>query len=188
MKTPDMQTPQKTLRVWDPFVRLFHWLLVLGIAAAWLTSSVRDDTHQWIGIGIGVLLVARIVWGFIGPHYARFSQFIRSPLATFEYLVSILTGSAQRYIGHNPAGAAMVVFLLLAVSATVATGWLITTDAYYGDDMMQTLHSLCAYSVIGPAIFHVFGVFSASRHHHENLIKAMVTGKKRVAAPEDVDD
>lgn len=82
----------------------------------------------------------------------------------------------------------MVVVLLLTVSATVATGWLMTTDAYYGDDMMQSLHSLCAYGVVGLAIIHVFGVFSASRHHHENLVKAMLTGEKRSAAPEDVDD
>jgi cytochrome b len=182
-----MQTSSVTKRVWDPFVRLFHWSLVLGMAAAWVTSSSRGDTHQWIGLAIGVLLAARILWGFVGTHYARFSQFIRGPSATFEYLISILTGSERRYLGHNPAGAAMIVCLLLAIAATVTTGWLMTTDTYYGDDMMQALHSLCAYGVIGLAIVHVFGVIQASRHHHENLVKAMLTGEKRGAEADDID-
>lgn len=188
MKFPDMQKSSATKRVWDPFVRLFHWSLVLAMAAAWITSSSRDDTHQWIGLAIGALLAARILWGFIGTRYARFSQFIRNPRTSITYLIAILKGSEQRYLGHNPAGALMILSLLLAIIATVATGWLMTTDAYYGDDAMQELHSLCAYSVIGLAIFHVFGVVMASRHHGENLVKAMVTGEKRAAAPGEIDD
>ena len=169
-------------------MRLFHWSLVLAMAAAWITSSSRGDTHQWIGLAIGALLAARILWGFVGTHYARFSQFIRSPRASIAYIFALLKGSEQRYLGHNPAGALMILCLLFTIIATVATGWLMTTDAYYGDDLMQGLHSLCAYSVIGLAIFHVFGVVMASRHHHENLVKAMVTGKKRIAAQDEIDD
>jgi cytochrome b len=183
-----MQTSTQTKRVWDPFVRLFHWSLVLGMAAAWITSSIREDTHQWIGLAIGGLLAARILWGFIGTHYARFSQFIRKPSTSIAYLFAILKGSEQRYLGHNPAGALMILALLLTIMATIFTGWLITTDAYYGDDSMQDIHSLFAYSVIGLAIFHVFGIAMASRHHRENLAKAMFTGEKRNAAPGDVDD
>jgi cytochrome b len=182
-----MQTSNRTLRVWDPFVRLFHWSLVLGMAAAWISSTSRDDTHQWIGLAIGALLLARILWGFVGTRYARFSQFIRSPRTSIAYLVSIIKGSERRYLGHNPAGALMILALMLSIIATVATGWLMTTDTYYGDDTMQELHSLCADGVIGLAILHVFGVVLASRHHHENLVKAMVTGEKREAAPGDID-
>lgn len=183
-----MQKSSATKRVWDPFVRLFHWSLVIAMVAAWITSSSRDDMHQWIGLAIGALLVARIIWGFVGTRYARFSQFIRSPRTSITYLFAILKGSEHRYLGHNPAGALMILCLLLAIIATVATGWLMTTDAYYGDEMMQELHSLFAYSVIGLAIFHIIGIVMASRHHHENLVKAMVTGEKRIAAPGDVDD
>ncbi|MEO6608113.1 MAG: cytochrome b/b6 domain-containing protein [Aestuariivirga sp.] len=182
-----MQTSTQTKRVWDPVVRLFHWSLVLGMGAAWITSSIRDDTHQWIGLAIGGLLAVRILWGFIGTHYARFSQFIRKPSTSIAYLFEILKGSEQRYLGHNPAGALMILCLLAAILATVATGWLMTTDAYYGDDAMQELHSLCAYSVIGLAILHIFGVVMASRHHRENLVAAMFTGKKRGPAPGDID-
>jgi cytochrome b len=157
------------------------------MAAAWLTSSSRDDTHQWIGLAIGVLLTARIIWGFVGSHNARFTQFVRSPRVSIAYLVSIIKGSEQRYLGHNPAGAVMILFLMVSIIATVTTGWMMTTDAYYGDDTMQVLHSLCAYSVIGLAIIHVFGVILASRHHHENLVKAMVTGEKRSAETGDVE-
>jgi len=182
-----MATSHKTTRVWDPFVRLFHWSLVGGMAAAILTSSSRDDTHQWIGLAIGVLLAARILWGFVGTHYARFTQFVRSPRVSITYIFSIIQGSEQRYLGHNPAGAMMILILMLSIIVTVATGWLMTTDVYYGDDTMQELHSLCAYSVIGLAIIHVFGVILASRHHHENLVRAMVTGEKRSAEIDDVE-
>ena len=168
-------------------MRLFHWSLVVGMAAAWVTSSSRDDTHQWIGLAIGVLVAARILWGFIGTRYARFSQFVKGPRTSLAYLLSIVKGSEQRYLGHNPAGALMILCLLATITATVTTGWLMTTDAYYGDDSMQELHSICADSVILLAIVHVFGVVVASRHHHENLVKAMVTGEKPAAAPADVD-
>ncbi len=187
MSNPDTQSSPQTKRVWDLFVRVFHWSLVLGIGAAWITSATRDDTHQWIGLAIGGLLAARILWGFIGTHYARFSQFIRKPGTSLAYLFSILKGSEQRYLGHNPAGALMILCLMLTIASTVTTGWLMTTDAYYGDDAMQELHSWCAYSVIGLAILHVFGVTMASRHHRENLVAAMFTGEKRKAGPDDVD-
>ena len=82
----------------------------------------------------------------------------------------------------------MILALLLTIMATVFTGWLMTTDTFYGDDVMQALHSISAYSVIGLAILHVLGVLMASHHHRENLFKAMFTGEKRSAGPKDIDD
>jgi len=186
MKTPDTDTQSNTIRVWDPLIRLFHWSLVAAMLAAWLTSTWRNDTHQWIGLAIGVLVSIRVIWGFVGSKYARFVQFIRSPLVCLKYLYSILIASEKRYIGHNPAGALMIAALLISISATIITGYSMTTDRFFGDDAMQQAHSICAYCVILLALFHVCGVALASHRHKENLVASMITGKKRRPEAEDV--
>ncbi|MDE2383762.1 MAG: cytochrome b/b6 domain-containing protein [Alphaproteobacteria bacterium] len=186
MRSPDTQKPGATLRVWDPFVRLFHWSLVGGMAAAWFTSSIRSDTHQWIGLGVAALVGLRIVWGFAGSRHARFANFIKGPRVVLNYIGALAWGTERRYLGHNPAGGAMILVLLTDILITVLTGWLMTTDAWYGDDAMQLAHSAFAYSVVGLVIFHLGGVALASLRHRENLVRAMVTGQKRAPAPEDV--
>ncbi|MEP6826955.1 MAG: cytochrome b/b6 domain-containing protein [Aestuariivirga sp.] len=185
MYEPDAQKSGAMLRVWDIFVRLFHWSLVAGMAAAWFTSSIRSETHQWIGLAVAALVIARIVWGFVGKGNARFAGFIKGPITVTRYLVDIVRGSERRYIGHNPAGGAMIVALLLCILATAFTGWLMTTDAYYGDDTMQFTHSAFAYAVVGLIILHIAGVALASFRHRENLPRAMITGLKRGPAGDD---
>ncbi|MBC8157857.1 MAG: cytochrome b/b6 domain-containing protein [Alphaproteobacteria bacterium] len=113
---------QARLRVWDPFIRIFHW----GLLAAFIVAKVTEDeplaVHVWAGYVIGVLVVARIVWGFTGPKYARFSDFFYPPRTVLSYLRDVLRGRAPRYVGHNPAGGAMIIVLLFCLSATVFTG------------------------------------------------------------------
>jgi cytochrome b len=183
---PDVQLPVKTLRVWDLLVRIFHWSLVITFASAWLTSATRDDTHQWLGLAAATLIGLRVVWGIIGKPYARFTQFIRSPLTVLHYIFSIFRGTEARYIGHNPAGGFMVLALLAGVASTAIAGWLMTTDAYFGDDTMQAIHSLCANTMLVLVVLHVGGVLLASLRHSENLVKAMITGFKRSPQKGDV--
>jgi len=175
-----------SLRVWDPFLRLFHWSLVAGMAAAWFTSSIRGEAHQWIGLAVAALVGLRLIWGFAGKGYARFSSFVRSPLVVARYLIDILRGSERRYLGHNPAGGAMIVALILCILGTCLTGWLMTTDAWYGEDKMQFTHSAFAYSVVGLVVVHLGGVILASIRHKENLVAAMINGKKRAPGEGDV--
>lgn len=186
MRVPDVQKRENTMRVWDLIVRFFHWSLVVCITLAWLTSSIRGEAHQWIGQFAGGLVVLRILWGFCGSRYARFSNFIRSPRTIGAYLYQIARGTEKRYLGHNPAGGAMVVALVVMILLTVFTGWLMTTDTYYGDDFMQGLHSICAYTVLMMVVFHLFGVILASMRHHENLVRAMITGRKRQPSQDDI--
>jgi cytochrome b len=166
------------VRVWDPLVRIFHWSLVASFATAWFTSSSRDETHQWIGLIAAALVAFRLLWGFVGSPYARFAQFVRSPRVIFSYIIDIFKNREARYLGHNPAGGMMVLALLFGVSGTAFTGYLMTTDAWYGEDSMQITHSVFAYGVVLLLVGHIGGVILASVRHKENLVRAMVTGNK----------
>lgn len=181
-----MRQSRDVARVWDPLVRLFHWSLVASFAVAWLVPGRSETLHFWAGYAAGGLVVLRLVWGVVGTRYARFSQFIRSPIAVFTYLAAILRGTEARHIGHNPAGGAMVIALIAGMLTTAVSGWMMTTDAYFGDDTVQLLHSAAAHTVLGLMLLHVGGVVLASVRHRENLVLAMISGRKRAAGAEDV--
>ena len=116
------------VRVWDAFIRLGHWLLVAGFFVAYFTEDDLLSVHVWAGYLVGAIVVLRVVWGFIGPEYARFANFAYSPARAFRYLVGLLRGQAERYLGHSPAGGAMVLLLLISLAATVGSG--LTVYAY----------------------------------------------------------
>lgn len=120
---------QNTVKVWDPVVRIFHWSLAFFFILSYLTGEEETWVHPWSGYAIATLLVIRLVWGFIGPKYARFSNFIYSPGEILAYAKGMLTGNAPRYLGHNPLGGLMIIALLLSLTATATTGML-----YYGAD------------------------------------------------------
>lgn len=111
-----------TIRVWDPFIRVFHWALVVGFAIAYLTEGEPFWLHITAGFAVAALIAARIVWGFVGPQHARFSDFVYRPSTVLADLKAHLTGTSKRYLGHNPAGGAMVVALILALAGTTGTG------------------------------------------------------------------
>ena len=109
-----------------------------------------------------------------------------SPDTVIAYLRGLKDGSERRYIGHNPAGGAMIVVLLVAITGTAVSGWLLTTDAFWGSAVLQRVHSLLAHGVLALVVVHIAGVTLASLRHHENLARAMVVGAKRAAGPGDV--
>jgi cytochrome b len=174
------------IRVWDPFVRAFHWALAASFAVAWLSSENWDRLHAGVGYAAGALVALRVVWGFVGPRYARFAQFVRSPNTVIAYLRALKDGSEPRYIGHNPAGGAMIVVLLVAMAATAVSGWLLTTDAFWGSRVLQLVHSALAHGLLALVVLHLIGVAIASLRHRENLPCAMVVGVKRAAEPGDL--
>lgn len=167
-----------TVRVWDPLVRLFHWSLVAAIAVAWIAEE-GEWLHRKAGYVALGLVGFRVVWGLIGPRHARFSDFLRGPFTALRYLMDEITGRARRHIGHNPAGGAMVIALILDVAATGFTGWLSTTDAYFGVDWVSETHEVLANLMLVLIGLHLAGVLLASLRHGENLARAMVTGRKR---------
>jgi cytochrome b len=172
--------------VWDPLVRLFHWSLALSFGIAWLSANSWDGLHIWAGYAAAALVLLRIAWGVVGTPYARFSQFVRSPLSVLTYLKALARGGERRYLGHNPAGGMMVVALMVAMIMTSASGWALTTDAFWGVAWIQRLHDALAHALLLMVCAHLAGVILASLRHRENLVAAMIDGRKRAAEQGDV--
>ncbi|XBO39290.1 cytochrome b/b6 domain-containing protein [Alsobacter sp. KACC 23698] len=177
--TPPADAGTRQVRVWDPFVRIFHWSLVGLFALAFATGDEIERVHVAAGYGIAGLVGLRIVWGIIGSRHARFIDFVRSPAAVLAYGRAALAGRAIRFRGHNPAGGAMVVALLFMLAGTSVTGIMMTTDAYWGAEWVEVLHEGLVYASLGLIGLHVVGVIFSSVAHRENLVKAMITGRKR---------
>ena len=167
------------VRVWDPFVRVFHWSLVALFATAFLTGDEWKSLHENAGYAMAALVAMRIIWGFIGSRHARFTDFVRGPGTTLAFLRDTLAFRARRYLGHNPAGGAMVLALLAAIAMICLTGWMMTTDRWWGVAWVEEVHVTAAYGTLVLIGLHVVGVALASWEHRENLVRSMVTGWKR---------
>ena len=208
----------RRVAVWDPVVRYGHWLLVAAFALAYLSaeeeSGGRGLVHVWGGYVVGIIVVLRALWGFVGPRQARFTDFVYNPATASRYLVDLVRGRARRYLGHSPAGGAMVVLLLLSLAATVVTGLVaygergrgplaaagptVVAAAYAdedeagrrlgvenrrngekGESALGEVHSMLANITLALVIVHMLGVGLASVVHRENLVLAMIDGRKR---------
>jgi cytochrome b len=117
-----MNTPSQYVKVWDPIVRIGHWTLVIAFFTAYLTEDEFMTQHIWAGYVVAGVVLFRIFWGIIGSTHARFSDFIYSPSTVFAYLKSLLQRNPKHYLGHNPAGGAMVIALLISLCVTVYSG------------------------------------------------------------------
>jgi len=166
--------------VWDPLVRVLHWSLVASFAIAWVTAEEVDWLHEMFGYCVGGIVGLRILWGFIGSRHARFSDFLCPPRQALRYLRSLLWGRSERHIGHNPAGGLMIVALLVALSITVVTGVFADDGGAFGH-LLEETHEAAAYVTLGLVFVHVAGVVVGSLAHRENLVRAMISGRKRGA-------
>lgn len=176
----------QSIKVWDPLVRIFHWSLAISFALAWLTADEWDDLHEWAGYAASALIAVRVVWGLVGPRYARFGQFVHSPKTVTGYVLELLRGTEPRYIGHNPAGGVMVVALMLTLALTALTGWMSTLAPFSSAEWLEETHEVMANGVLVLVIVHIAGVLFESVRHHENLVRAMFNGRKRAPGPGDV--
>lgn len=169
----------RTVPVWDPVVRIFHWSLVAAVLAAWASAEEARTLHETIGFVILGLLALRIVWGFVGTRHARFADFVHRPSSVASYLVDMGRHRARRYLGHNPAGGAMIVMLLVAFAATCASGVLMLAGVGLGHRQWEDVHEIIVNMTLVLAGIHIAGVVVASLLHRENLIGAMISGRKR---------
>ena len=167
----------RTVPVWDRFVRVFHWTTVTLFALEFVTDRIQW-IHQPLAYVILVLVLARVAWGFIGSRHARFTDFVRRPRAVRSYLENLRHGRARRYLGHNPAGGAMVVAILFMLVFVIASGWLSVTPEFLHVEWMHHVHHISAHLLLLMVFAHVVGVIWSSRLHRENLVRAMITGRK----------
>lgn len=177
----------RDVRVWDVAVRGFHWSLVASVALSTLALWWWVGAHRPAGYVAAALVLLRIVWGFTGSRHARFAQFLRPPSITARYAGRVFARREPRYIGHNPLGGWMSVALGLCVVALAVSGWLYTTDWFWGEEWVERLHSALAWSLLVLVSLHLIGVIFTSLRHRENLVRAMLDGRKRAPSKDDVD-
>ncbi len=185
-------TTQALIKVWDLPLRIFHWLLVAGFFISYLTEDELLVVHVWAGYLVFALLIFRLLWGFIGNEYARFSNFLCSPRLSVAYIKDLFALKAQRYIGHNPAGAAMIVLLLVSLFLTTVTGFAVygadqaagplAAIGFDHEEFWEEVHEFFANFSIALVFVHVLGVAVESYLHRENLARAMVFGYKKTTS------
>lgn len=187
-----MTTPE-TLKVWDPWVRLTHWAIVLLLPFSyWTATTSRFDWHFISGYAILALVIFRIAWGLVGSDTARFARFVKSPLAALRHLRE---RHAAPEIGHNAAGGWMVVALLLLLLAQAASG-------LFADDLVFTrgplarrvdaawtglstsVHLRVFWVIVGCVVLHILAIIAYRVLRGQNLVRAMITGRMRLAAPQ----
>ena len=190
------------IKVWDPFVRFFHWTVVISFFIAYITEDEVMWLHEFAGYTILALVSARILWGIVGSRYARFTNFIYRPSIVKQYFKDTLQGKSKRYLGHNPLGGFMVVLLLIMLvltswsgieaegsgfTGTAAFNIELIKPAFADDDehengsheLWEDIHEFFANATLFLVFFHVVGVIFSSVKHGENLVRAMMTGYKR---------
>lgn len=166
------------VRVWDPFVRIFHWSLVILFTLNALLIDEDSSWHVWIGYGVAALIAARLVWGMIGSRYARFSSFPPSVAQAREQVADIVKGRNRPHTGHTPLGAWMIYNLLLTLAVIAGSGYLMTTDMFWGIEWMEGLHEAAVTWAEISVIAHIAAVLFESHRTHTNLPRAMITGYK----------
>ena len=170
---------KQSVLVWDFPVRVFHWLLVISFAGAWLTSESESQQmiHYAFGYSACAVVLFRIVWGLVGTRYARFTQFIKGPVETIQHIKALLTRHRQSELGHNPAGALVMIALMLFILLIGLTGYW-SVKEFLGDFMSEA-HEAIASVALWIVIIHIAAAVIMSFLQKENLIKSMVTGKKQ---------
>jgi cytochrome b len=178
--------------VWDLPVRVLHWTVVATFVLCWASTTEAlapigpwHEPAGWVGL---VAVVLRIVWGFVAPsRHARWASFVCAPRAVLAHARRVAQGSAPRHIGHNPLAASMAVVLWVCIGGLALTGWLYTTDAFFGDETVERLHEAVAWAMLGLVMLHIAGAIVTGRQHRENLVASMVHGYKRAPQRDDVD-
>jgi cytochrome b len=168
-----------SVQVWDPFVRIFHWSLVACVLTNYFVLDDGEDWHQWIGYAASALVTLRTVWGFIGTRHARFADFFPTPARLRAHLAAMRSGQVEAHPGHNPLGALMMLALMALVLGLGVSGFLQTTDAFWGEAWLQDLHAWLGSALIALAGLHGAAAIVMGRIERTNLVAAMFTGVKR---------
>ncbi|QOZ12912.1 hydrogenase [Bradyrhizobium sp. CCBAU 51765] len=179
-RTPANRLVARTVAVWDLPLRLWHWVLAISVVIAWFTPTVYDGVHRIVGYAVIGLLAFRLLWGFMGSRYSRFRMLGVRLRAAPNYLWNLRRGMTGRYIGLNPAGSLMLVALLASLAVSTITGAMSVTVTFFGVWWVEDTHHYSSDAVIVLVVLHVLGVLVMGILQRENLIRAMITGRKRI--------
>jgi cytochrome b len=179
-----------TVKAWDPLVRVFHWSLVFFFLLAFATEDDWMNLHVLAGYAVSLLIGFRLFWGLVGTRNARFLSFVKSPGVVMAHLKGMLLRKAAHYLGHNPVAAVMVIALLASIALVAFTGLVLiaaegqgpladTLFASWNGEVMEEVHEFFANFTLLLVFAHVAGVVFSSFLEGENLIKAMITGRKK---------
>jgi len=168
------------VKVWDRLVRCIHWSVAFLVLGNFVNES-GSTWHRYAGYACVTLVLLRLIWGVVGSGYAHFSQWMPTVRGVWDYFRSLLNGTPRRYLGLNPAGASMALLFWSLIFALGITGKMMGLDQFWGEEWLENLHATLAYILLGGISIHVFSAVAMSIKHRENLIKAMVTGKKRAS-------
>jgi cytochrome b len=174
MKQPG--SDETRLYVWDLFVRIFHWTLVVCIFLNFFYTEAGEKPHEVIGYIAAAFVVARLIWGLIGSPYARFSKWFASPRTVYLYLKNFRT--REIYISHNPIAGWMMIFLMLCVLSLAITGFMLGTDTYFGEPWVEETHEIISNVMMAGVAIHVLGALYESYHEKRNLVASMIHGYK----------
>ena len=186
----------KWAHVWDVPTRLFHWLLVICVGAAWYIGENRDftniDWHFYLGYTVGGLVVFRLLWGIVGPSPVRISSLFHGPMSIVRYAATVFQRSPSGTPGHNPLGSLSVIALLVSLIVQVVTGLFAYDDGLFSGgplhDMvseavvlqMTSIHGINAKILLALVSLHIFAALFYLFWKRENIIIAMITGRKLI--------
>ena len=177
--TVPLETQFEHIPVWDRFVRIGHWSLVSCILINFFVIDDGETLHRFLGYSASVLVLTRIVWGFIGSRHARFADFFPTPSRIRQHLHHLKSGTRYEHPGHNAVGAVMMLVLLALTLSLGITGYMQGSDTFWGEEWVQELHESLASTLIACAGLHALAAIVMSRIERTNLIGAMVSGVKR---------
>lgn len=172
--------PNGSIKVWDLFVRAFHWSLALCVILNFFVFEEGETFHQYSGYLACGLVFLRAIWGFVGSTYARFSNFWPTRQKLQEEIDTLIQGEIKTHIGHSPLGALVMLTMVACVAGLGLTGYLLETDYFFGSDWMEEIHELIANLLMSLAGLHVAAAIVLSKIENINLISAMVTGVKKL--------
>jgi cytochrome b len=182
----------RAVPVWDPPTRIFHWALVIAFVVSYATGGEKGSwfvAHTVSGYVVALLLLFRLVWGFVGSAHSRFSDFIYSLGSVGAYVRRLVRLEPPKFVGHNPLGGWMVVLLLVVLVANVITGLFSGEEhgpgglflpliAAAGEEGLGEAHAVLANVIVALACLHILGVATDWLLTRENLLRAMITGEK----------
>ncbi len=170
----------RMVQVWDLPLRLWHWALAVLVLVAWFTPNRFDGLHRIAGYAVIGLLVFRLIWGFAGTRYSRFGMIGVRLRAAPRYLWNLRRGITGQYIGLNPAGTMMLVALLVMLAVSAITGAMQVTVTFFGVWWVEDTHAYASDAVIVLVVLHVVGAVVMGVLQRQNLLRAMITGRKLI--------